>query len=87
MKQRLLCSMVLALCVLGVQAAVAGVYDARDYGAKGDGKTLDHAAINKAIDAANNDGGGQVVLSAGTYLCGSIFTWRLGRRSWQPLQR
>ena len=72
MKQRLLCSMVLALCVLGVQAAVAGVYDARDYGAKGDGKTLDHAAINKAIDAANNDGGGQVVLSAGTYLCGSI---------------
>ena len=64
--------MVLALCVLGVQAAVAGVYDARDYGAKGDGKTLDHAAINKAIDAANNDGGGQVVLSAGTYLCGSI---------------
>ena len=72
MKQRLLCSMVLALCVLGVQAAVAGVYDARDYGAKGDGKTLDHAPINKAIDAANNDGGGQVVLSAGTYLCGSI---------------
>lgn len=72
MKQRLLCSMVLALCVLGVQAAVAGVYDARDYGAKGDGKTLDHAAINKAIDAANNDGGGQVVLTAGTYLCGSI---------------
>ena len=64
--------MVLALCVLGVQAAVAGVYDARDYGAKGDGKTLDHAAINKAIDAANNDGGGQVMLSAGTYLCGSI---------------
>ena len=72
MKQRLLCSMVLALCVLGVQAAVAVVYDVRDYGAKGDGKTLDHAAINKAIDAANNDGGGQVVLSAGTYLCGSI---------------
>ena len=72
MKQRLLCSMVLALCVLGVQAAVAGVYDVRDYGAKGDGKTFDHVAINKAIDAANNDGGGQVVLSAGTYLCGSI---------------
>ena len=64
--------MVLALCALGVQAAVPGVYDVRDYGAKGDGKALDHVAINKAIEAATKDGGGQVVLSAGTYLCGSI---------------
>ena len=72
MKRRLLCSMLLALCVWGVQAAVLGVYDVRDYGAKGDGKALDHVAINKAIEAATKDGGGQVLLSAGTYLCGSI---------------
>ena len=64
--------MLLALCVWGVQAAVLGVYDVRDYGAKGDGKALDHVAINKAIEAATKDGGGQVLLSAGTYLCGSI---------------
>ena len=44
----------------------------RDFGAKGDGKTLDHIAINKAIEVATASGGGQVLLPAGTYLCGSI---------------
>lgn len=50
----------------------AQVYNVMNYGATGDGKTLDHEAINAAIDAATNAGGGQVVLPAGTYLCGSI---------------
>ena len=49
-----------------------GVYDVRDYGAKGDGRTLDHLAINRAIDACVAGGGGQVRVPAGTYLCGSI---------------
>ena len=53
-------------------AAAAGVYNVRDYGAKGDGKTLDSPAINAAIEAAVRDGGGQVLLPAGTYLSGSI---------------
>ena len=47
-------------------------FNVRDYGAKGDGKTLDHLAINKAIEACAKAGGGTVQLSAGTYLCGSI---------------
>ena len=71
MKTKVLCGVLLMLIVQVAQAAT-GVYHVRDYGAKGDGKTLDHIAINKAIEAANADGGGQVVLSAGTYLCGSI---------------
>ena len=53
-------------------AAAAGVYNVRNYGAKGDGKTLDSPAINAAIEAAVRDGGGQVLLPAGTYLSGSI---------------
>jgi len=53
-------------------AAAAGVFNVRDYGAKGDGKTLDSPAINAAIEAAVRDGGGQVLLPAGTYLSGSI---------------
>lgn len=57
---------------LSVMLATAKVYNVRDFGAKGDGKTLDHAAINAAIEAATRAGGGQVVLPAGTYLCGSI---------------
>ena len=48
------------------------IYNVRDYGAKGDGQTLDHEAINRAIDACTQQGGGQVVLPTGTYLCGSI---------------
>ncbi len=48
------------------------IYNVRDYGAAGDGKTLDHEAINRAIEACSSRGGGQVVLTPGTYLCGSI---------------
>ncbi len=49
-----------------------GTYDVRDYGATGDGNHLDQNAINKAIDACNQAGGGTVLVPAGTYLCGSI---------------
>ena len=51
---------------------VNGIYNVRDFGAKGDGKTLDSPAINAAIEAAVRNGGGQVLLPAGTYLSGSI---------------
>ena len=51
---------------------VAGTYNVCDFGAKGDGKTLDHLAINKAIDHCVANGGGKVVVPAGTFLCGSI---------------
>ena len=44
----------------------------KKYGAKGDGKTLDVKAINKAIDAAAKEGGGTVYFPAGNYLTGSI---------------
>jgi polygalacturonase len=50
----------------------AGTYDVRAFGATGDGKTLDTAAINKAIEDASTTGGGTVVFPAGSYLCFSI---------------
>ncbi len=53
-------------------APVPATYDVRAYGATGDGKTLDTAAINKAIDAAAAAGGGTVHFPAGTYLSYSI---------------
>ncbi len=47
-------------------------YNVRAFGAVGDGKHLDSPAINRAIAACAEAGGGTVYLPAGTYLCGSI---------------
>lgn len=44
----------------------AGVhFNIRDFGAVGDGKVLDSAAINKAIEACAVAGGGQVLFPPG----------------------
>ena len=48
------------------------IFDARRFGAQGDGKTLDTAAINKAVDACNSAGGGTVYLAPGVYLSGTV---------------
>lgn len=47
-------------------------YSVRNYGAKGDGVTLDTNAINKTIETAAKNGGGTVFFPAGTYLSFSI---------------
>ncbi len=49
----------------------ARIYSIRDYGAKGDGNTLDTAALQAAIDACTSDGGGTVLVPAGTFLIGA----------------
>lgn len=48
------------------------IYDIRNYGAVGDGKTLNTAAIQKAIDDCASKNGGTVLLEDGTYMTGSI---------------
>jgi polygalacturonase len=60
----------LALCLAGwsVHGAEAKVFDVRQYGAKGDGQTLDTAAVQKALDACGQAGGGVVRVPPGTYL-------------------
>jgi len=49
------------------------VYNVLKYGAKGDGKTDDAVAIQKAIDKCSADGGGRVLFPTGkTFLCGPV---------------
>ncbi len=66
----------LLVCQLASQAqntAVSSIfYNVKNYGAVADGKHADHTAINDAIIACANAGGGTVYLPAGNYLCGSI---------------
>jgi len=48
-------------------------FNVREYGAIGDGETLDSPAIQAAIDACAEQGGGTVFLPAGKYVAGSLF--------------
>ena len=48
------------------------IYNIRDFGAAGDGKTLDTLALQKAIDACNNDEGGIVLVPAGVFVIGTV---------------
>ena len=50
----------------------ARIFDVRSFGAAGDGKSLDVAPINRAIEAASTAGGGTVRFPAGRYLSSSI---------------
>ncbi len=46
-------------------------YNIRTFGAKGDGTTVDTAALQAAIDACTRDGGGTVLVPAGTFVIGT----------------
>ncbi len=50
-----------------------GMFNVRDYNAKGDGVALDTAAIQATIEACAQSGGGVVHLPAGRYLSGTVF--------------
>jgi polygalacturonase len=73
-RRRFIAGMVL-LSAVGVgplRAQEAGTFNVRSFGAKGDGKALDTAAINRAIAAAADAGGGRVHFPAGEYLTRSV---------------
>lgn len=47
-------------------------YNILDYGAKGDGKTINTEAINKAVKKCNSTGGGTVLIPSGTFITGTV---------------
>jgi polygalacturonase len=63
-----------SLVFLGIGVlAQAAAFNVHDYGARGDGRTLDSPAIQKAIDACAMAGGGIVRITSGTYLSKPLF--------------
>jgi hypothetical protein len=50
----------------------ARVYDIRSSGAKGDGTTLDTAAVQATIDLCSSEGGGTVLVPAGDFMIGTV---------------
>jgi polygalacturonase len=60
------------MATLSHSAWAAGTFNVKDYGAKGNGSTIDSPAIDRAITAANAAGGGAVVFPSGTYQSRSI---------------
>lgn len=50
-----------------------GTYNVFDFGARGDGKTLDTLSIQSAIDHCSQDGGGRVYLEKGCFLISTIY--------------
>ncbi len=62
----------LVICCSATAQKHQAFFNVKDYGAKGDGNTLDGSAINKTIGAAVKAGGGTVYFPAGNYLTGSI---------------
>jgi polygalacturonase len=50
----------------------AKIYNVRDFGAKGDGTTIDTVAVQTAIDTCSRELGGTVLVPAGDFVIGTV---------------
>ena len=71
MKRALITVIAIILCT-AAGAQSPSFYNVRDFGAAGDGTAIDSPAINSAIDAASQAGGGTIYFPAGTYMSYSV---------------
>lgn len=62
----------LLLCSMLWLGAFAQVYNIKNYGAKGNGKTLNTEAINRAVQDCADKGGGTVLVPKGVFVTGTI---------------
>ena len=60
------------IIVVSVTSIRSETYNIKDFGAVGDGKTLNTLAIQKAINKCRDAGGGVVLIPAGTFISGTI---------------
>ena len=59
-------------CMTDYSFAASSVFNVRDFGAAGDGRTADTRAIQAAVEACREAGGGTVLFTAGTYVTGTF---------------
>ncbi len=69
---RLFCGCLFVLAGTNKLVAQNSFFNVMDHGAAGDGKSKDTVAIQRAIDACHQSGGGTVYYPAGVYLSGSL---------------
>ena len=67
-----LATALLAVACLSARAASPSQFNVMDYGAAGDGRKLDTASLNAAIEACAKAGGGRVYVPPGRYLTGTV---------------
>jgi polygalacturonase len=72
MKKLIAVAVVLSFIAAAGNAAERASLNVLDFGAKGDGLTKDTVAIQKALDACAENGGGTVLVPEGVFLTGSL---------------
>jgi polygalacturonase len=72
LKNTFLLSYFLLMLIQSFGQSDPGTYNVKNYGATGDGITLDSKAINKTIETTAAAGGGEIIIPAGKYVCGYL---------------
>jgi len=65
-------ALAIALVSAATTSSASSTFDVKQYGAFGNGTTMDTVALQQAIDAAAAAGGGTVIFPPGKYLSGSL---------------
>ena len=65
--------LIILIAILAALTASARDYVVTQFGVKNDSTKLQTAALQKIIDRASEEGGGNVVIPKGTFLTGALF--------------
>ena len=70
--KKLKLGILITIAIIGSFSAFSAEYNIKNFGAVGDGTTLNTKSIQAAIDKASGNGGGRVIVPAGNFLSGCL---------------